>query len=242
MLSQRLTGPSLLYSGCIFVSSYFRLDSRLETEIERVIGPDRFGLYIAEAGNLSDALRLYSWNAAIAGAFLGPISMVEVALRNAISRELRAAFGPIWYDDSAFLALDATPRTRNNIDTSKRRIARAVPARRITEGRVVAEMYLSFWVYLLRPALNRTLWPALRPAFKSYTHRKTVVRYLEPLIPFRNRVAHHEPIFNRRPVDMYDGLLVLANMLSDDLAGWIEHHARIRDVLANGPIATGIKF
>jgi hypothetical protein len=224
------------------VSTYFRLDVQLETEIERVIGDDRFAPYLTIAGSRSDALRLYSWNAAIASAFLGPISMVEVGLRNAFSQGLRAAFGPAWYDDATFLALDSTARTRDNITTARNRILRAVPARRLTEGRIVAELYLSFWVYLLRPALNRTLWPAVRPGFAKYTHRKTLVRYLEPLVPFRNRVAHHEPIFNRRPKEMYDGLLLIAEMISEDLAQWIEHHARVRSILADGPVTTGVKF
>ncbi len=103
-------------------------------------------------------------------------------------------------------------------------------------------MSLSFWGYLLRPALNRTLWPSLQPAFSRYTHRRSLVRYLEPLVPFRNRIAHHEPIFNRRPAEMYDGVLLLADMISEDLRGWIEHHARIRTVLADGPVTTGVKF
>ncbi len=227
MLSQRLTGPTPFYAGCSNVSSYFRLDSRLETEIERVIGADRFGFYLATAGSQAEALRLYSWNAAIASAFLGPIAMIEVALRNAISQQLRKTFGPAWYDDAAFLAFDGTPRTQSSVSTAKQRIARAVPARRIT---------------LLRPALNRTLWPSLQPAFSRYTHRRSLVRYLEPLVPFRNRIAHHEPIFNRRPAEMYDGVLLLADMISEDLRGWIEHHARIRTVLADGPVTTGVKF
>ncbi|HEX3466445.1 MAG TPA: Abi family protein [Candidatus Elarobacter sp.] len=207
-----------------------------------MIGTDRFAPYLAAAGNRLDALRLYAWNTAIAAAFLGPISVIEVGLRNAISDRLRAAYGTTWYDDPAFLALDPTPRTRNNIDTAKNRIARAVPARPITEGRVVAEMYLSFWAYLLRPALNRTLWPALRPGFQKYTHRKTLLRYVEPLVPFRNRVAHHEPIFDRHPKEMYEGLLLVADMISPDLAPWIEHHTRLPRVLAAGPVTTGVRF
>jgi Abi-like protein len=224
------------------VSSYFRLDGPLEASIERLLGPDRFAPYLAAAGNRSDALRLYSWNAALAGAFLGPISMVEVSLRNAISGQLQSRFGNAWFDDAAFLGFDATSRTRDNITTAKQRVARARPVRPITESRVVSELYLSFWTHLLRPATNRTLWPLLRPAFTKYTHRKTLVRYLDPLVPFRNRVAHHEPVFSRHPHAVYDGLLSVADMLSPDLRGWIEHHARVRSLLADGPDTAGIKF
>lgn len=223
------------------MSSYFRLDSHLESEMEKQIGDDRFAPYLTAAGNRSDALRLYSWNAAIAGALLGPISMLEVGLRNAIARRLHN-FGSTWYDDPSFLALDTTSRTRDSISVAKSRIGRTMPSRPITEGRIVAELYLSFWVYLLRPSVSRTLWLILRPGFTQHTRRKTLVRYLEPIVPFRNRIAHHEPIFNRRPKEIYDGLLMVAGMLSDNLPDWIEHHARIRSVLADGPVTTGIKF
>ncbi|MBV8298430.1 MAG: Abi family protein [Candidatus Eremiobacteraeota bacterium] len=224
------------------MSIYFRIDGPLESAIEAVIGADRFAPYLTAAGNQSDALKLYSWNTALAAAFLGPISFVEVGLRNAISGQLRSAYGPAWYDDASFLGLDSTPRTRDNVSAAKSRILRAVPARPLTEGRIIAEMYLSFWTYLLRPALNRTLWPVLRPAFKKHAHRKTLVRYLEPLVPFRNRVAHHEPIFNHRPHEMYDNLLLVAEMLSPELPGWVEHHARVRSMLADGPVTPGVKF
>jgi len=42
------------------MSSYFWPDAQLQSEIERVIGSERFGPYLAERGNLGDALRLYA--------------------------------------------------------------------------------------------------------------------------------------------------------------------------------------
>ena len=77
---------------------------------------------------------------------------------------------------------------------------------------------------------------------RSRAKKRCLVRYLEPLTSFRNRVAHHDPIFNRHPKEMYEGLLTVASLLSEDLAQWIQHHARIRSVLSDGPITTGIKF
>ena len=226
----------------MIVSSYFILDGRLEAEIEKVVGADRFAPYLSVAGTRLDALKLYSWNSALAAAFLGPIALVEVGVRNAIAGQLRATYGTAWYDSLVFLGLDAGNRTRDSIATAKGRIGRAVPPRPIVDGRVVAELSLSFWVYLLRPALNRSLWPLLRPGFNRYAHRKTLVRYLEPLTPFRNRVAHHEAIYDRRPREMYEGLLQIASMVSDDLAPWIEHHSRVRRILSRGPVSRGIKF
>jgi hypothetical protein len=217
------------------MSNYFRVDALVEADIRRTIGRERLAPYLASAGSLSDALTLYVWNSALAAAFLVPLASIEVALRNAIVSRLEAVHGAAWYDDAAFLALDPSNRTRANIATAKQRIARAVPFRPVSSGRVVAELPFSFWVYLLRPALNRTLWPSVRPAFMRYAHRKTVVRYAEPLVPFRNRVAHHEPIFDRRPRAMYEALLQLADVLSENLRAWVEHNSRVQALLADGP-------
>jgi len=41
---------------------------------------------------------------------------------------------------------------------------------------------------------------------------------------------------------MYDNLLLVAEMLSPELPGWVEHHARVRSMLADGPVTPGVKF
>jgi hypothetical protein len=225
------------------VSSFFRYDAALQRHVSDLLGTERFAPYLADVtGDVGEALRLYVWNASLSAAFLAPIGAIEVTLRNALNGALASSFAMPWHDDPAFLMLDATGNFASHIGTAKGYIARARPPRPVTTGRIVAELGLSFWTSLLRPVHNRTLWPRVRGAFVRYTHRKSVMKYLEPLPAFRNRVAHHEPIYNRRPHQIYDGMLELAEMLSPELGPWIEHHSRVRQHLSEGPNGNSLRF
>jgi len=223
------------------VSSYFRYDATHQRHVSDLLGAERFAPYVTDGtGDVGDALKLYVWNASLSAAFLAPLGAVEVALRNALNDALAASFATPWHDDEAFLRLDASFASR--VAAAKAYIGRARPPRPVTTGRIVAELGISFWVSLLRPAHNRTLWPRLRGAFVRYTHRKSVMKSLEPLPAFRNRIAHHEPIYCRRPSEIYGGLLEVAAMLSPDLPSWIEHHSRVRQCLSDGPNGNFLRF
>ena len=70
--------------------------------LEASLSPERLATYAAAAGGgREQALRLYTWNTAVSAAFYGPLQGLEVALRNAMHRELGRRFGPRWYDDPA---------------------------------------------------------------------------------------------------------------------------------------------
>ncbi len=167
--------------------------------------------------------------------------MLKVALRNRLNEQLTSYFSASWYDNAHFLALDQTKLT-DSIKRAKNYIARARPPRAFTTPRLIAELNLSFWVSLLRPTYSKTLWPIIRHAFLKYTHRKSVMRDLEPLPSFRNRIAHHEPIHDRRPDEKYNNILSVAGMLDQGLPLWIEHHSRVRRLLTEGPIPPRIQF
>lgn len=49
------------------------------------------------------AIALYSWNAQISAAFIYPLHMCEVVIRNAVSEALTVAHGPRWPWDQGFL-------------------------------------------------------------------------------------------------------------------------------------------
>lgn len=70
------------------------------------------------------------------------------------------------------------------------------------EGRVVAELTFGFWRYLLIARYEHSLWnPAIRAKFSALGHlsgtdsRRQVYDRVENLNYLRNRVAHHEPIY-----------------------------------------------
>ena len=195
----------------------------------------------ATSGDRERALHLYTSNTALSAAFYGPLQGLEVALRNAMHRQLTARYGADWYDNPA-AGLDTGGLSR--IDEVKQELKRS--GQMVRPGRIVAGLSFGFWVSLLRSGgriasagrkadYETTLWrPALRGAFP---HRESLTRKqahgpLEHLRTLRNRIAHHEPIFRRRLDKDYQSILDVTDWISPEVRAWIERYSRVPTLLA----------
>lgn len=78
-----------------------------------------------------------------------------------------------------------------------------------------------------------TLWrPALYKAFPNARMKRTRVHQpLDYLRTFRNRIAHHEPIFNRHLQKDYDSILMITGWICSKTTDWIKHHSRVDQIL-----------
>jgi hypothetical protein len=104
-----------------------------------------------------------------------------------------------------------------------------------TSGRVVAELNLGFWRFLLTGQYDRTLWRgALYRAFPGQS-RRVVYDAASVLHLCRNRIAHQEPIFNRPVADICFAALSLADWICPVSRVWIERQSRIETVLRERP-------
>ncbi|GAU86864.1 hypothetical protein BIWAKO_06812 [Bosea sp. BIWAKO-01] len=72
--------------------------------------------------------------------------------------------------------------------------------------------------------------------------RKSAHAPLDYLRTFRNRIAHHEPIFDRHLAADYTSLLQVANWISAEARDWISHHSRVRAMLAQSPDDPALLF
>ena len=218
----------------------------LFNRLEVVFYPERMGTHLRAAEeDRKEAVRLYTWNTAMCAAFYGPLQALEIAMRNAMHRQLAACYGEEWYDKLA-VGLDRGARER--IADARMTAQRA--GHTGTPARVVATLPFGFWVALLsaggrteraglKADYEKTLWrPALRAAFP---HRAPLTRRQahEPLVALRalrNRIAHHEPVFARPLREDYDRILEGTGWMSPDVRAWIERHSRVPRLLdaANG--------
>lgn len=160
---------------------------------------------------------------------------VEVLLRNAIDRQ----FAPVdvaappsdtWLEDPALL----NDRSRQRVRETIRRIRRE--RQTPTRGRVVAGLSFGFWRALFDRKYS-ALWVShLHRAFPAGNgDRAEVAALMSSLVPFRNRLAHHETIV-RRPIRRhYDELLVLAALIDPAAATWIESVSRVEATLRANP-------
>lgn len=180
----------------------------------------------------------YFWNLALAEALYCSLGAVEVALRNTIHTSLSAHFGtPIWYDQTGML----DEYQRREVGDAKVRIAKANP---VTPDRVVGALTFAFWVTILSSPYDARLWRAasgstLRAAFpyvrKSDRPRFKIHRRYNEIRELRNRVSHHEPLFDdtrlqRRHQDILWGI----HWINPKLRQVVERLDRFPDVYANG--------
>lgn len=232
--------------------NHFQFNDEVLDALEASLSPERLATYVQSAnGDREKALYLYTWNTAISAAFYAPLQGLEVALRNALHQQLEIAYGAEWYDNQK-CGLDAG--ALNRIDDAKNQLGKGKYP--IDPPHLVAELPFGFWVSLLgsggrprAPECNKknyemTLWrPALYKAF-PYSKRKRADTHkpLDFLRTLRNRIAHHEPIFNRHLEKDYQSIIEVTKWISPKTADWIIHHSRVDELMKQDRHRNGIKF
>jgi hypothetical protein len=214
-----------------------------QRQLEHLLSQERLSSYLAHfKGDFDAAVLLYRWNATLTAAFWEPIGHLEIALRNALSAELAARhhrFGreATWLDDPA---RELTRRARNVIAAARIRVRqKGKPA---SEGQTISELSFGFWRFLVTRRLTR-LWPDLAAAFPHAPNRRreTVEAPLARLHDFRNRLAHHQRIWNCDPVARYEDLLLVAGHLNPAFPDWICETSLVAQLLYEGR-AHGVHF
>ena len=210
----------------MFVKECFRIQD--PGEFVRLFSSPRLDTYLgACSGDLERALHLHAWNAAVGAAFYVPLQHLEVAIRNAMDRELSQTMGPAWLDD---------PRLPSR-SQQRVREARAMAG---GSGRappdIIAALSFGFWVGLLQRQADPLWRLCLHRAFgHAKARRDEVHKRLDHLREFRNRIAHHEPIFGRHLAADLASILTVAGWISAQLRDWIAHHDHVTAVLAAKP-------
>lgn len=200
--------------------------------LRRSISPDRLERYLVKTGdNLDAALDLYERNTLISEAFYTPLQGMEVCLRNRLDIAMTDVFGERWLASGAApLANHATRWVDQAISETGK------PRAEVPHGKVVAELRFAFWVSLLGSAYDSTLWrKALHKAFSSTAprRRKAIHGRFNALRRFRNRIAHHEPIFEKSPEQMYHEAIEAVAWLCPETSAWIEQRSRVLEAISN---------
>jgi hypothetical protein len=146
------------------------------------------------------ALRLYVWNSKIAAAFMPPLNLCEVAIRNALSEATSAQYGSRWPWAQSFEKALADPAA----GYSPRSDLIAARRGKSSTGRVIPELKFVFWQRLLTSRFDNAIWDhqllAVLPQAQETSVpalRSHVFDDLDRIRLLRNRIAHHEPIIAR---------------------------------------------
>jgi hypothetical protein len=202
--------------------------------LRQSISLERLSKYLAAShGNSERAISLYEHNMRLSEAFYTPLQCLEVCLRNKMHDQLTDRFAPNWYDLPATGLLSAAGVS---VAGAIRELRQS--KKQVTPGAVVAELSFGTWVSLLGPVYDATLWrTTLTKAFRlngKGMKRSVVHGRMNALRRFRNRVAHHEPIFQKDLPAVHAELLEAIEWLCPATAHWAGGLSRARAVIASG--------
>ena len=185
----------------------------------------RLSKYIAyNHGDPEKTVMHYKANLRLAESLYISLSVFEVTLRNALSRELRNMAGKDEWFDIFYTNSDLQPLVPE-IDKAKALIRNR--GEKVNTDKLISELTFGFWVMLLNSQYERVLWKSLRKAFpnmpKKDRQRKNVSAPCNTLRRLRNRIFHQEAIC----WDLYyltclhDNLVTVLGWMNDDMPKWL---------------------
>lgn len=179
------------------------------------------------------AILHYRCNLQLTEAFYVSLSVFEVTLRNALSRELETMTGrEDWY------AIFPTTPGLTYLNKYITQASKQIIGRHeyITPSKIIAELTLGFWVSLLNSEYERLLWKDLRRAFpympKRERQRKKVSAPLNSFRTLRNRVFHNESIcWNlQRVEEIHKEMVMVMGWMNKDIPEWLQQVDRFDKV------------
>ena len=198
------------------------IDEALEASISR----ERLGRYLAASeGRLDLALSLYEHNSRISEAFYSPLQSLEICFRNRLCAQLVARYGPDW-------PTNGRPPLAADAKTAIEAILSGFQGATPRLGDIVARLHFGFWVGLLGKRYDQTLWrEALHKAFRAgaSVRRVAVHSRFNALRRFRNRIAHHEPIFDRDVFCIHAEIIEAIGWMCPDTAAWTLHLSHVHE-------------
>lgn len=209
-------------------------------DFSELISSPRFGTYLAHTnGDRHKALEFYIWNVQLSAAFMVPIQLCEVAVRNGAVEAIEAEYGANWHASRGFAY--TLPRLRYGYQPADD--LQHQSGRQPSAGKVVAELKFAFWQYLFTRGQDARLWlPHFTTCFPGYDTALTVKQArasmhheVELVRHFRNRIAHHEPIFTRNLVTDYERIRQLIEWRRPSVAAWMDTNQTVTALLAARP-------
>ena len=207
-------------------SGFFIFMAKSELDIlSSAFSAQRLSKYLAyNHGDADRTVKHYKANLRLAESLYISLSVFEVTLRNALSRELHNLAGKDDWWDIFYTTFDLAPLVPE-IDKAKALIRNR--GEKVTTDKILSEMTFGFWVMLLNSQYERVLWKSLRKAFpnlpKKDRQRKNVSAPCNSLRRLRNRIFHQEAIcWDLFYVTcLHDNLITVLGWMNADVPAWL---------------------
>ncbi|MCX6378998.1 MAG: Abi family protein [Armatimonadetes bacterium] len=208
-------------------------EDEIFSEIQQSISVYRLKPYRRKQENKKDALALYLWNMALCEALYPVLQCIEVALRNTIHDALSKARSQKWYDEAGFLLpveLERVASAKAELDRNRKPHDHC---------RVVAELTFGFWASLFAAPYEKSFFILVAPLAFARVPRKNRNRAflsarIQEIRKIRNRVFHHEPIWNDDLMREYLDMMELLKWLSPAKERLLEGKCRFVEIHDGG--------
>jgi hypothetical protein len=188
-------------------------------------------------------LSRYKYNLALSEALYPTLSLLEVALRNQIDKALTQSSTADWLSEE-WSGWVRTPgmKKKGLPNPEKESILKAKQSLFRNSGdwsygKLIAELNFGFWVGMFKSYYHTSLWnkksKPLTIAFPNSASLspKAVYTTLDTIRQLRNRVAHHEPIFDSPKLyENHEKIMLVICWLGDDLAQYAKTIDRFPEV------------
>ena len=209
-------------------------------DIPHIISEPRFATYLRHCNNDREkALRLYQWNLEISSAYVVPLHLLEVSVRNAVVEALEKVHTSNWPWTQGFVR--SLPNSRQGYNPRKN--LNKVAIRQPTVGKVVAELNFVFWEKMFTSRHDSRIWDAhIQSSFPhaSMTLNAQQIRAhihndIRDIRQLRNRIAHYEPIFSRNLKDDYEKIHRLVSWRCQTTSDWLDEIQTVTKLIEQKP-------
>jgi len=201
------------------------------------ITEDRLAKYLhVTAQDKHRALKLYMWNTLLCEAFYIIIQTAEVNLRNKINKGLISSFGENWWEHPKYKQAIETDRLRD-LEIAIKRILNS--NKQISNSRVVAGLSFGFWSAMLGDRYNQYIWSKhfanIFTQSAENFDRKKLRQEIARIVALRNKISHHEPIFQDDLHDHYRRVMRTNYWLCPDTGDWVKKLCRVPELIRQKP-------
>jgi Abi-like protein len=168
------------------------------SKIKKTLSVERFESYRCSPNDPDEqVLACYLRNIQLSEALYPAFSILEVTLRNQLHHALcHKVQTQSWYTHQPEVLASA-----EQAEIQKAKDYLLQHGKPLEPGRIIAELNFGFWTRLFHPYYEQKLWPFLIPDVFPYAprwtrERKKLLKRLNSFRLLRNRVSHHEPIWD----------------------------------------------
>lgn len=175
-------------------------------------------------------LVLYQYNLQLSMAFFECISICEITVRNTVDEILQAEYGKEWAFNMQF---ERTIPNKQRAELIKAR------SKQGSTEKIIPELNFVFWQNMFAKRFDN-LWFKYLPYIlcdnanqNDFSAIRTKIHNdLDVIRKLRNRIAHHEPIFNQKDLlATYGATMGVISLFSSDTAKWLAEFERVSEII-----------